>query len=766
MIIAAAVFLYLEFFSDNLLADMPPELDGSCVSISGTVSFREYRKDYQGNVLPVFYLSLEESSGNLKYVQCYMNTSEGYIPSIGEKVRTEGKVKVFAAPTNPGEFNSLLYYSTSKISYRLTGASVTAASGEMDVLREYLCRMRLFFEKSLDRVLEPEDSAMLKAILLGDKAYMERDTKELYQKCGIIHILSVSGLHISLLGMGIYELLRRLRMKAPVAGAISIVFIVLYGLMCGMGTSAFRAILMFAVRLLAPVVQRTYDILTALALAGILLLLDQPLYLYNSGFLFSFGAIIGIAYMKPSLEPVFISKKWRMNFVTDREKSRGQRIVAGVMESLITAFSIFVVTLPVYASSYYTYPVLGFVLNLVVVPLMAPLMIMGLVCMLLAAISPVLGAVLGMVVHYMLEMIRHLCTFTEKIPGKTWYMGHTDHLRIALYLAVILAFPLASEYIREHMTKKKRSILGEKAYMYEGLRFAVILASMVLLCFQVRPELKITALDIGQGDAIVVEMKDKTILIDGGSTSRKQVGEYVIIPFLKYEGIGTIDIAVMTHEDMDHISGLLEVMEDMDKGGIGIRNLVLPGVAQENKGENYLEVEKRAKELGIPVTYITAGKEFTIPGTEAAFTCLNPESSRIYEGANEYSTVLHMRYGSFTALFTGDVEGSGQENLRELIEGSGDKYTDVTLLKVAHHGSEYTTDREFLDYVSPRLALISCGRDNSYGHPHKALVERLEEAGADTYRTDEMGAISVTPKGNKCSVSTFIKIDKGNLLNR
>jgi competence protein ComEC len=112
------------------------------------------------------------------------------------------------------------------------------------------------------------------------------------------------------------------------------------------------------------------------------------------------------------------------------------------------------------------------------------------------------------------------------------------------------------------------------------------------------------------------------------------------------------------------------------------------------------------------------------------------------------------------------VEGSGQENLRELIEGSGDKYTDVTLLKVAHHGSEYTTDKEFLDYVSPRLALISCGRDNSYGHPHKALVERLEEAGADIYRTDEMGSISVTPKGNKFSVSTFIKIDKGNLLNR
>lgn len=755
IIIAAAVFLYLELFSEHLLANMPPDMDGSCITLCGTVSFREYRKDYTGSILPVLYLVPEESSGNLKYVQCYMGSSEDYVPSIGEKVMIEGKVKAFTAPTNPGEFNSLLYYSTQKISYRMTGARVTAASGDMSLVPEYLCRTRFFFEKNLDKVLEPSDSAMLKAILLGDRAYMDEDTKDLYQKCGIIHILSVSALHISILGMGLYEFLRRLKVKGVVAVPFAILFMYVYGTMCGMSTSAFRAILMFSLRLLAPVVKRTYDILTALALAGLLLLIEQPLYLYNSGFLFSFGAIIGIAYVMPQLQPVFVSKKWKMHLITDEEDAGLWKYADKLKESFAASFSIFAVTLPVYASSYYTYPIPGFILNLVVVPLMAPLMIAGLVCLFLAPLSTVLAMIPGTIVHYILAFIGFVCRLTENLPGRTWYIGHTDHLRIALYLVVIAAFPLVSERLRNFFTKKKRKLLGGRAYIYEAFRLGSLIAAMIMLCFQVRPDLKISALDIGQGDAIVIELKDKTVLIDGGSTSKKQVGKYTMIPFLKYEGIGTIDIAVVTHEDMDHISGLFEVMDDMEKGGIRIENLILPGITAENKGENYQKLENRASELGIPITYITAGKELTVPGTGAVFTCLNPGSGTVYEGANEYSTVLHMRYGDFTALFTGDVEGSGQKQLRGIIESSGDRYKNVTLLKVAHHGSEYTTDREFLDYVNPGIALISCGRDNSYGHPHRALLDRLEATDALIYRTDQGGAISIITDGKKCSVSSF-----------
>ena len=759
IVIAAAVFLYLELFSDNLLSDTSGEIDGGHISICGTVSFREYRKDYIGNVLPVLYLIPDngEYSGNLKYIQCYMSSSEGYIPSIGEKIKVEGRVKAFMPPTNPGEFNSLLYYSTLKISYRLTGAQVLGASGEMDRVKEYLCRIRFFLERSLDRALEPRDSAMLKAVLLGDRAYMDEELKELYKQCGIIHILSVSGLHISIMGMGIYELLRKIRVNQNLAGLLSIGFIYLYGTMCGMGTSPFRAILMFSLRMLAPMLRRTYDILTALGLAGLLLLISQPLYLYNSGFLFSFGAVIGIAYLRQSLLPVFLEKKWKMHLVTDDEEKRWQKVIYFCTESLISSLAIFIVTLPVYASSYYTYPVYGFMLNLLIIPLMIPFMIVGFICLVLAAISSKLALIPGIVVHVILEGISLSCEAMRGIPGKTWYIGHTDHIKITIYLAIILAYPLISDMVKKRLSGKKK-ITAQRRLLYEAARYAVLIGAMVILLFSIKAPVTVTALDIGQGDAIVLEVENKTMLIDGGSTSEKQIGKYKLIPFLQYEGIGYIDIAVMTHEDTDHISGLLELMDDMEKGGIAIGNLMLPGIPESLKGDNYHELESRASKLNIPITYICEGKKLVIPGTSAELICLNPDPHISYEGANEYSTVLYMRYGDFSALFTGDVEGAGQENLKENIASAGGEYSGLTLLKVAHHGSEYTTDEEFLNMVRPKIAVISCGKDNSYGHPHRALLERLNSLGAGIYRTDESGAIRIETNGKNCKIIPFVSL--------
>ena len=140
---------------------------------------------------------------------------------------------------------------------------------------------------------------------------------------------------------------------------------------------------------------------------------------------------------------------------------------------------------------------------------------------------------------------------------------------------------------------------------------------------------------------------------------------------------------------------------------------------------------------------------------KAEFICLNPEKGKVFTGANAYSTVLYMKYGEFTALFTGDVEQEGQEYLKSAIESSGKRFRDITLLKVAHHGSMYTTDREFLDMVRPKIALISCGEDNSYGHPHKELIERLEDANSTVIRTDEGGEINLRTDGTKVRIDTF-----------
>ena len=230
--------------------------------------------------------------------------------------------------------------------------------------------------------------------------------------------------------------------------------------------------------------------------------------------------------------------------------------------------------------------------------------------------------------------------------------------------------------------------------------------------------------------------------------------EYSIIPYLKYRGIGRIDAAVVTHEDKDHISGLLEIMDDMEKGGIRIKRLILPDVSDASRGENYRELETRAQSIGIPVSYISVGEEITIG--KSSFLCINPNMNMTTEGANAYSTVLLMKRGSFKALFTGDVEQEGQENIKKIISDNTALFEDITLLKVAHHGSKYTTDEEFLSLIKPKIALISCGENNTYGHPHDEVIERLENIGSKIYRTDESGAVIFRIKNDRIEAECFI----------
>ena len=760
LIMAAIVFIYLELFSSKLTAYEPEKPDGTLTTVMGVVAEKQKKLGFLGEELTVIHLIPGSSlKGNFKYIECYL--SEGsYEPSIGETILISGKVSCFAGPRNPGEFDSRLYYSTLKIAYRLKNSSVQKSDGKTDHFKEGLYKVRCILEQALDKALNAEDSAIMKAMLLGDKAFMDEEIKELYKNSGIMHILAVSGLHISIIGMGLYKLLRKMKVQKHLTVFLPIAFMFCYGAMCGMNTSAFRAILMFALHLIAPLLGRTYDILTSLSLAAMLLLIDQPLYLYNSGFLFSFGAIIGIVVIKPALE-AYGGKdiSFSMKFADDKKEGVPVRVVQMARDGLLTCISVMIVTLPVYTSFYYTVPLSSLVLNLVVLPLMGLLMTLGISTMLLGMLSGFIGSVIGLSVHLILLFYKTACSLSNKNGGFTWYVGHSEKIQVVIYVALIVLFIFADHYWDSRKFLKKKSKKDAiHAYLFKVI---FLLFSVVILTLKTHPDLEINMLDVGQGDGIVISCEGRNILIDGGSTSKKKVGKYSIIPFLKYKGIGKLDAVVITHEDQDHISGVLEIMDDMEKGGIVIKSLFLPDVSQSSREDNYRKLETRAKELGIPINYISCGESFSVH--EAEFTCLNPTKDMVTEGANAYSTVLFMRYGKLTALFTGDVEKEGQEHLLEDLRKFQDKFGNITILKVAHHGSEYTTDRAFLEILKPKIALISCGVDNSYGHPHKELLKRLEDVDSVVYRTDESGAIIVEMKDNKLSIHEYLNdIDKEN----
>ena len=313
-VFALAVFITLQIFPPQL--DPYPELDREEAVLSGTIDAIEFKQDYKqsyarrgaqdgqqkheepekGEIslrVTVKDYTLEQVGGrdlrlqSGRSVLCTVDDSYAELLTVGSRIRIRGKIYCFSAATNPGQFDSLLYYKTLGYDFRLLRTEVTALSaGTGDPAGSFLQTGRRTLSRALDRLVpEQRYAGVLKAMLLGDKGWLDPQTKNLYQGAGIIAILTISGLHISILGAGLFKTLTRLRIPVPAAALLSLCLIFLYGRMTGMTSSAVRAIIMFAMNLTARLVHRTYDLLTAVSVASILLLAEQPLYILSSGFL-------------------------------------------------------------------------------------------------------------------------------------------------------------------------------------------------------------------------------------------------------------------------------------------------------------------------------------------------------------------------------------------------------------------------------------------------------------------------------------------------
>ncbi|WP_026669359.1 DNA internalization-related competence protein ComEC/Rec2 [Butyrivibrio sp. AE3006] len=748
MLVAAAVLILIMIFPQDYYSDLP---DRAHITQTGEVIGKELKTNsYSGEKeLIVKMKLLDRDYHALAYL------SPDYEPDIGQIIRVSGECRCFDSARNPGEFDSRSYYRTLKTAYRIKNAKVLGVGGDRDFIKEGMYDLKMSIENVMDSCMEPEDAGIMKAIVLGDKNELDDEIKDIYKRNGIIHIIAVSGLHISLIGLSLYKLLRKTSLWTLPSAIIAATVMYLYGVMCGMSTSAYRAILMFAVRLFADVIGRTYDMLSALSLSAMLLLLEQPLYITNSGFLLSFGAIIGIGYVLPAF-PVFIR--------------------TGFLKPISASLAITTVTLPVYTSFYYTFPIFSVFLNLLILPLMGVLMLGALLCSAVGALFVPAGQLFGLIDHYILKWFLICCNTGDMLPFGTWYVGHSCAFQVAVYVIMLVAFVLIFQWEKESMDTednerghdkrdsevcvKEREKTKKKAdRKWLVVRWTLLFIGMVVLCYRPSPELKITAVDVGQGDGIVIESKGIHMMIDGGSTSKKDVAKYQLVPFLSYEGIGALDAVILTHEDEDHMSGILELMGMMEerRSNIRIRNLILPDIGEASKGDNYRMLEAKAAGLEIPTSYVKQGDELNLDSACLRIKCIGPVSKMVTDEPNAYSTILLLKCGDFSGLFTGDVEGTGQENLKEYIRKNPDEFSNLTLLKVAHHGSGYTTDEEFLELIHPRISLISCGVDNRYGHPHKELVERLEKIGTRIYRTDESGAITLELRHSKLIVDTFIE---------
>ena len=775
---------------------LPGEWDGQLLTVTGQVYEKEVRTLYGQEVLILYLKSVtvlsDTESGDgesIPYISeqkikdklicrlsaeqaAWLNMSAGGLTGqkgiapaleqqicLGSRVAVQGKLELYTHATNPGEWDSADYNLITGVAGQLKQAQLLGSDNGKWQIREWLYRCRIWLKGRLYQALPQKEASILARMLLGEKYGLDQEVKELYQNNGIAHVLAISGLHITLLGMSLYRLLRRCGCPIVPAAIAGGCMILLYGGMVGWGISAVRAIGMYLIRMLGEIWSRQYDMLTAMGVLAAGMVCRNPRLVYHCGFLLSFGAVAGMGWLYPALQKSLsdggLERAVRLRRAEGSRDSYALKsliLLQGLIKSLLASLCITLATLPVQLYFFYQIPVYGTLLNLLVLPLMGIVVAGGLALMALPAILPVRWGIMGI-----LSLYEGLCHIAEALPGHLWITGRPKWWQIVGYYGLLIITVNLWKYRQQGMSESTET-LGKRKYFsakqISGWGCLLLLTmTVMLLTRRFDNGFTMTMLDVGQGDCICVHTSQgQNYLFDAGSSSRSEVGEYVLIPYLKYQGIHTIDGIFVSHSDMDHVNAIRELLTD--SSGIRIKVLYLPRLA-EPLPELFEEFENLAREAGCQVVYLSQGMGWQ--QGDFRLTCLWPEAG--YAGESNASSACYLlEEGKLQILFTGDVEGEGERALSACLAKMHISGLDV--LKVAHHGSRYSTSETFLQTVSPQLALISAGRNNSYGHPHGETLQRLEKAGCTTLQTPESGAIIICYTYNKIGIKEYLQKNK------
>lgn len=663
---------------------------------------------------------------------CYIDFGEGIMPcndimvytsndqyQIGQIHKITGKVNMFSKARNEGNFDSYVYYQSLKIDFAIDEEESDLLQEKGDCLRTALYSLRQGMSTVYNFCLPEKAAGFYRAMVLGDKTELEQTLKDLFLIGGISHILAISGLHVSVLGRGVYRLLRNRGGGFTLAGVCGGVLLILYCIMVGGSTSTVRAVGMLLFFFLSQSLGRSYDMLNALGGMVLYLLWENPFLVENSGFWFSISALVGVGVVGDEMS------QWS----TGKKEGKKRHIFAG--SGLWMSLGITLSTLPVTALSYYEVPVYSVLVNLVVLSLLTPIFCLAVGCGFLGVLGMshhILGLLL-LPCQWLLVFYEWVCELVSKLPFANIICGKPKLWQVVVYYLVLLAGIYLMRVFRKNKEFMNRNIVIA----------SVILSCLLCIFFPKAKSFEISFLDVGQGDGIYISAGDgTTYFIDGGSSSVDGVGEYRILPFLKAKGVSKIDYWFVSHCDLDHISGLYEIIEN----GYKIEHIVLHELCSIDV--NQKELIHVAANAGIKVIHMEVGHRICSPDME--ITCVGPTREMIQTAEvdrNENSLVLQVEWKprrvakTFTALFAGDISVDIENQLCK-----SDILERVDLLKANHHGSNYSNGENWLATTWPKYIVISCSDNNRYGHPGPKAMERMEAIGAEIFCTMENGQIT------------------------
>lgn len=617
--------------------------------------------------------------------------------------------------TNPKLYNN-------KLNLLSNGVFTTATIENKDLLKvkkdniSILQKLRLDFinrvEEVFNKYLSERNSSLMKSIILGDYSYIEEDEIRAIRELGIAHIIAVSGLHIGLISYVLIYALSSVGLNRKISVLVTLFVIWIYGFIIGFPASVLRANITFSLLFISHVMAKPYDSINTLFFALMVLLIINPFCCFNLGFQLSFITTFFIIYLTPRIKIATIAAQ------------------VGI--------------LPVIAYYFNRLPVISIVANLILVPLFTLSLGLSIFLILFSYISSHISNAIGTVINTILNLESIIAEILHSFPILSLRVPSPNIAEIMSYYMLLFLI------VNGKVLKKLHIGILNTIFYY--LAFLIIFN---LGYTSLNNSLSIDFIDVGQGDSILLRTKTSNYLIDTGGNAfgDYDIGKNILLPYLEKHGIFNLDGVFITHFHEDHAKSLPYLIDNID-----IKGVYIGYIKKDN--ELYENIVFKAYERGIPIYILEKGNCIKLDRDTYMFV-LGPSKELLNtykDEDNELSLCLLLKYFNMDVLFTGDVEERGEKNLIENLK------TDIDFLKVPHHGSNTSSSEEFLRSINPKVAFISVGRNNIYGHPHEDVLDRYEALGIDIYRTDESGLINLVLDKEYFYIETFVKA-KTNLYN-
>lgn len=642
--------------------------------------------------------------------------------ALGDEIRFKGILREPLPNTNPRLYNHKLNLLMDNIFTTVTikDYSVIDTDQSMpNILYKLKGNFIIKVEETFQYYFTGKSSDLMKSILLGKTSYLDQESIQQIRDLGLAHILAVSGLHIGIITGVLLFLFAYIGLNRKLNIVLTVTILWLYAYIIGNPLSVLRANIMFTLLLLANLWAEPYDSINALFFALFILIIINPYWILDLGFQLSFIATFSILYLTPRLNQIFYSKD------------------SNIMKALVGILSVQIGLFPILSYYFNRIPIMSILANLLFIPIFSICLILSIVLIPISSISISIANSVGIIIDVLLkvqfcgiEVLNHFPLLTIKLPSPSIIVI------LIYYIFIFILFGIID--IRSFNKRVSKAIVF----------YCLLLVLVNSIFISLDSTISVNFIDVGQGDCILLKTKEGAYLIDTGGNifGNFDIGKNILLPYLEKEGIFKLKGVFVTHYDADHCKSLPLLMENLR-----IDNIYIGYEREDNS--LYRDIVEGAYNNNIPIILLKKGDRLRLD-RNTILSVLGPDNGLLENpklDENDLSLVLLLNYYEQKILFTGDIEKVGEENLINSLD------TKVQFLKVPHHGSNTSSGVDFLNRIRPDIGFVSVGRNNSFGHPHKEIVDRYMDMNVEFYRTDKLGFINLTMERDNYWITPFLK---------